>query len=71
MTNKICPACGSSNTKVKDYTKTASKIVGGIVGKFTPIGGYGKDIGGLVGHKIDKHLIGKYKCKDCKYKFYP
>lgn len=65
MSNKICPACGSSNTKVKDYTKTASKIVGGIIG-----GSPGKDIGKLVGYKIDKHLIGKYKCRDCKCKFY-
>jgi hypothetical protein len=71
MSNKSCPACGSGNTKVKDCTKTASKIVGGIAGKFTPIGSLGKDIGGLVGYKIDKHLIGKYKCKDCGHKFYP
>jgi len=64
MSSKQCPKCGSKDVKLKKYAAYAGDIAGSLSG--IP---FMDKIGKIVGKKVDKHLISKYKCRKCGEKF--
>lgn len=66
MSNYLCPKCSSSNTRVKGYIRHVGKAAG----KYANIP-FMDEAGKYLGKKIDKHLIGQYKCESCGHKFFP
>ena len=66
MSNYICPKCRSSNTRVKGYIRHAGKAAGELT-KIPLV----DELGKYLGKKVDKHMIGQYKCESCGHKFFP